>query len=110
MMTRRWLLAAGLVLVLSFELAVSVVAQSERGPYARIAVLRPHDGDMVDFEAGVHSASGMASPGQGPMDLVRLDDLGCRSATLVRLCNFWSFGCQFEYPGFARRRRTTFRT
>ena len=52
MMTRRWLLAAGLVLVLSFELAVSVVAQSERGPYARIAVLRPHDGDTVDFEAG----------------------------------------------------------
>ena len=24
----------------------------ERGPYARIAVLRPHDGDTVDFEAG----------------------------------------------------------
>jgi hypothetical protein len=27
-------------------------AQPERGPYARIAVLRPHDGDTVDFEAG----------------------------------------------------------
>jgi hypothetical protein len=26
--------------------------RSERGPYARIAVLRPHDGDTVDFEAG----------------------------------------------------------
>ena len=25
---------------------------SERSPYARIAVLRPHDGDTVDFEAG----------------------------------------------------------
>jgi hypothetical protein len=24
----------------------------ERGPFARIAVLRPHDGDTVDFEAG----------------------------------------------------------
>jgi hypothetical protein len=24
----------------------------ERGPYARIALLRPHDGDTVDFEAG----------------------------------------------------------
>jgi hypothetical protein len=24
----------------------------ERGPYARIAILRPHDGDTVDFEAG----------------------------------------------------------
>jgi hypothetical protein len=28
------------------------VAQTERGPYARIAILRPHDGDTVDFEAG----------------------------------------------------------
>jgi hypothetical protein len=26
--------------------------QIERGPYARIAVLRPHDGDTVEFEAG----------------------------------------------------------
>jgi hypothetical protein len=28
------------------------VAQTERGPYARIAVLRPHDGKTVEFEAG----------------------------------------------------------
>lgn len=27
-------------------------AQTERGPYARIAFLRPHDGHTVDFEAG----------------------------------------------------------
>jgi hypothetical protein len=27
-------------------------AQTERGPYARIAVLRPHDGRTVEFEAG----------------------------------------------------------
>jgi hypothetical protein len=27
-------------------------AEGERGPYARIAFLRPHDGDTVDFEAG----------------------------------------------------------
>jgi hypothetical protein len=27
-------------------------AQTEHGPYARIAVLRPHDGKTVDFEAG----------------------------------------------------------
>jgi len=27
-------------------------AQTGRGPYARIAVLRPHDGQTVDFEAG----------------------------------------------------------
>jgi hypothetical protein len=29
-----------------------VAAQAEPGPYARIAFLRPHDGDTVDFEAG----------------------------------------------------------
>ncbi len=28
------------------------IAQTERGPYARIAILRPHDGRTVDFEAG----------------------------------------------------------
>jgi hypothetical protein len=27
-------------------------AQTERGPYARIAVLRPRDGRTVDFGAG----------------------------------------------------------
>ena len=27
-------------------------AQAGRGPYARIAILRPHDGQTVDFEAG----------------------------------------------------------
>ena len=27
-------------------------AQANAGPYARIAALRPHDGDTVDFEAG----------------------------------------------------------
>jgi hypothetical protein len=27
-------------------------AQTERGPYARIAMLRPHDGQTVEFEAG----------------------------------------------------------
>ena len=26
--------------------------QTERGPYARIAILRPHDEDTIDFEAG----------------------------------------------------------
>lgn len=30
----------------------SRVAEADHGPYARIAVLRPHDGDTVDFEAG----------------------------------------------------------
>jgi hypothetical protein len=43
-MKRLWLLA--------LFLALPLFAQTEHGPYARIAVLRPHDGDTVDFEAG----------------------------------------------------------
>lgn len=42
----RWLTT--LVMI---ALAPAALAQ-EPGPYARIAVLRPHDGDTVDFEAG----------------------------------------------------------
>jgi hypothetical protein len=30
----------------------AVTAEAQEGPYARIAVLRPHDGETVDFEAG----------------------------------------------------------
>lgn len=30
----------------------TLFGQSERGPYARIALLRPHDGATVDFESG----------------------------------------------------------
>jgi hypothetical protein len=43
-MQRLWFLA--------LLLASPLFAQTEHGPYARIAVLRPHDGDTVDFEAG----------------------------------------------------------
>jgi hypothetical protein len=32
--------------------ATGLAAQTEKGPYARIAILQPHDGDTVDFEAG----------------------------------------------------------
>jgi hypothetical protein len=42
---KLWL--AGALLV-----ATQLLAQTEKGPYARIAILRPHDGDTVDFEAG----------------------------------------------------------
>ena len=45
-MSHRWL---WLVLI---SAALPLVAQTEKGPYARIAILRPHDGDTVDFEAG----------------------------------------------------------
>lgn len=41
------------LLVLSVLFTVCSGGQnSETGPYARIAILRPHDGDTVDFEAG----------------------------------------------------------
>jgi hypothetical protein len=50
-MKHRWLrIAAGVLPTLL--VAQTAAAQSGRGPYARIAVLRPHDGDTVDFEAG----------------------------------------------------------
>jgi hypothetical protein len=49
-MKHPWLLMAGLLA--PALLRAQTDAQSERGPYARIAFLRPHDGDTVDFEAG----------------------------------------------------------
>ncbi len=45
-MKHRWLLMVGTVF------PTLLAAQTETKPYARIAVLRPHDGDTVDFEAG----------------------------------------------------------
>jgi hypothetical protein len=49
-MKHRWLGIAGAVI--PTLLGAHAAAQTERGPYARIAVLRPHDGKTVDFEAG----------------------------------------------------------
>jgi hypothetical protein len=49
-MKHRWLCIVGIVL--PTLLVAQTVAQTERGPYVRIAILRPHDGDTVDFEAG----------------------------------------------------------
>ncbi len=51
-MNHGWLAIAGTVLLACAVLPALLVAQTELGPYARIAVLRPHDGDTVDFEAG----------------------------------------------------------
>lgn len=45
-MKHRWLGIIGVVL------PGLLAAQTGRGPYARIAVLRPHDGQTVEFEAG----------------------------------------------------------
>ena len=49
-MTHRWLGIVGAVF--PALLFAEGGPRPERGPYARIAVLRPHDGDTVDFEAG----------------------------------------------------------
>lgn len=38
--------------IISLVLPTLLGAQTGRGPYARIAVLRPHDGKTVEFEAG----------------------------------------------------------
>lgn len=49
-MKHRWLGIVGAVL--PAFLFAQTIGQAERGPYARIAILRPHDGDTVGFEAG----------------------------------------------------------
>jgi len=51
-MTHRWLGIVGAVLLVAAAFSTLLVAQTEPGPYARIAILRPHDGHTVDFEAG----------------------------------------------------------
>ena len=51
-MKNRWLGIVGTALLVGTVLPTILAAQAERGPYARIAVLRPHDGKTVDFEAG----------------------------------------------------------
>src|SRR3989449_1421004 len=45
-MKHRWLGIVGTLL------PALLGAQTGRGPYARIAILRPHDGLTIDFEAG----------------------------------------------------------
>lgn len=55
-MRHRWLWIVSAVLPTFFALQImsstTVVAQTEKGPYARIAFLRPYEGHSVDFEAG----------------------------------------------------------
>jgi len=51
-MKQWWTGIVGAALLAGTALPAALVAQTERGPYARIAVLRPHDGDTIDFEAG----------------------------------------------------------
>jgi hypothetical protein len=42
----------GSTLLFAASVCSDASAQSESGPYARIGVLRPHDGDTLEFEAG----------------------------------------------------------
>ena len=51
-MKHSWLGIVGTALLVGAMPPTILVAQTEHGPYARIAMLRPHDGDTVDFEAG----------------------------------------------------------
>jgi hypothetical protein len=44
--------AALLVIVASLLVGTACAEDADRGPYARIAILRPNDGDTVDFETG----------------------------------------------------------
>ena len=50
-MRYRWPRIVGAMLLIGTVFSTCLFAQTERGPYARIAILRPHDGDTVDFEA-----------------------------------------------------------
>src|SRR5213592_232956 len=51
-MRQRWLGFLGALLLVSAAFPARLAVQTAPGPYARIAILRPHDGDTVDFEAG----------------------------------------------------------
>ncbi|HXY50255.1 MAG TPA: hypothetical protein VEI01_12445 [Terriglobales bacterium] len=53
-MKYSWLGMVGILLPLLrvAQTAPGQDTQTGRGPYARIAILRPHNGDTVDFEAG----------------------------------------------------------
>jgi hypothetical protein len=49
---RRWLHPASVIALCVLLLPPDAGAQAEHGRFARLAILRPHDGDTVDFEAG----------------------------------------------------------
>jgi hypothetical protein len=55
-MGRSWVAIVGALLPALLDIQSAPNGEqavtTERGPYARIAILRPHDGDTVDFEAG----------------------------------------------------------
>ena len=84
---------------ISIAVPTLLAAQTGRGPYARIAVLRPNDGQTVEFEAGYLRHLEWHQQARRSLDLVRLDHLGRRSLPLVRLRHVRTFGRQ---PGQRR--------
>lgn len=51
-MHHRWIGVLGTALLLCAGHSISVVAQTERGPFARIAIMRAIDGHSVEWEEG----------------------------------------------------------
>jgi hypothetical protein len=62
-------------LVLTASVSMPVEQQPEPLSYARIALLRPHEGATTDFEAGYSRHLKWHRQAKDPV-LVRLDDLG----------------------------------
>jgi hypothetical protein len=82
--TRAHALGSALAGLLLSATSRALLAPIGEGPYARIAVLRPHDGDTVDFEAGYIRHLDFHPAGRDTWSLVRLDGLGRRTSALVR--------------------------
>ena len=78
--------------------AVMLAAQTGRGPYARIAVLRPHDGRRWSSRPAT-SGTWSGTSRRGSLDLVRLEHLGRRAVPVVRVRDVRAFGRQ---PGQRR--------
>src|SRR5262245_12658859 len=51
-MQHRWLTILAVTLIIGVARAIPGVAQTERGPYARIAIMRAIDGHAVEWEEG----------------------------------------------------------
>ena len=83
-MKRRWL-----AIFFAIALPLNLFAQTEQGPYARIAVLRPNDGKTVDFEAGYIRHLDWHRQAR-TLCLVWLEYLGRRKTTMVYVCNLWT--------------------
>ena len=54
-MKHGWSAIVGVGLLTTVAFPALVSPKDDTGPYARIAILRPNDGDTVDFEAGDES-------------------------------------------------------